>query len=64
MADLAFAAANVKDKFTYLLPTGTPDVWVMKLVQEQEPLYMKARIEDIMMSLIYKVQPMDFTTNR
>lgn len=39
MADLAFAAANVKDKFTYLLPTGTPDVWVMKLVQARTALY-------------------------
>ncbi|MCC6289685.1 MAG: RagB/SusD family nutrient uptake outer membrane protein [Chitinophagaceae bacterium] len=39
MADLAFAAANVKDKFANNLPTGTPDIWVMKLVQARTALY-------------------------
>lgn len=35
MADLAFAAANVKED----VPTGTPNVWVMKLVQARTALY-------------------------
>lgn len=39
MADLAFAAANVRDKFVDNVPSGTPDVWVMKLVQARTALY-------------------------
>ncbi|MFT3702639.1 MAG: RagB/SusD family nutrient uptake outer membrane protein [Agriterribacter sp.] len=35
MADLAFAAANVKED----VPTGTPNVWVMKIVQARTALY-------------------------
>ncbi len=35
MADLAFAAANVREK----VPVGTPNVWVMKLVQARTALY-------------------------
>lgn len=35
MADLAFAAANVKED----VPPGTPNVWVMKLVQARTALY-------------------------
>ena len=35
MADLAFAAANVKEN----VPQGTPNVWVMKLVQARTALY-------------------------
>lgn len=35
MADLAFAAANVKEN----VPAGTPNVWVMKLVQARTALY-------------------------
>ncbi len=35
MADLAFAAANVKEE----VPTGTPNTWVMKLVQARTALY-------------------------
>ncbi|MGN6492283.1 MAG: RagB/SusD family nutrient uptake outer membrane protein [Agriterribacter sp.] len=35
MADLAFAAANVKEE----VPTGTPNVWVVKLVQARTALY-------------------------
>lgn len=35
MADLAFAAANVKEDVT----PGTPNVWVMKLVQARSALY-------------------------
>lgn len=35
MADLAFAAANVKSD----VPTGTPNVWVVKLVQARVALY-------------------------
>lgn len=35
MADLAFAAANVKEE----VPSGTPNVWVMKLVQARIALY-------------------------
>ena len=35
MADLAFAAANVKEE----VPTGTPNVWVTKLVQARTALY-------------------------
>ncbi|MGN6436785.1 MAG: RagB/SusD family nutrient uptake outer membrane protein [Agriterribacter sp.] len=35
MADLAFAAANVKEE----VPTGTPNVWVVKLEQARIALY-------------------------
>lgn len=35
MADLAFAAANVKEN----VPSGTPGVWVVKLVQARIALY-------------------------
>ncbi len=35
MADLAFAAANVREN----VPTGTPGVWIMKMVQARTALY-------------------------